>query len=49
MIAFFFGFTFFYIVINMFAERDIYIRAWIKKFYPDSDSNYKEGRLGYHS
>jgi hypothetical protein len=33
----------------MFAERDLYIRSWIQRFYPKSDSSYVQGKLGYHS
>lgn len=49
MLAFFFGFNFFFILLNLIAERDMYIRAWINRFYPHSESKYKDGRLGYHS
>ena len=34
LLAFYFWFNFFYIIINLVAERDMYIRAWIKRFYP---------------
>lgn len=34
LLAFYFGFNFFYIILNLVAERDMYIRAWIKRFYP---------------
>jgi len=40
MLAFFFGFNFFFIVLNIFAERDMYFRAFLKRFCPNSDSKY---------
>ena len=49
MLAFIFGFNFFYILLNIVAERDTYIRAWIQRFYPDSESSYLDGKIGYHS